>query len=117
MAHVRPRDEWDALADINTDKYAPASVVRPTVVRDALVECEQVLGAGWVWNPGRWATGDGYVDFHTLLATMPQVKRLRAKQRIQTAQAVRMALGGDAVAGLIQATERDARGEVDDGPA
>lgn len=91
--------------------------MRPTVIRDVLAECEQVMGAGWVWNPGRWATGDGYVDFHTLLATMPQVRRLAAKQRIETAQAVRMALGGESVAALIQATERTARGEVDDGAA
>jgi hypothetical protein len=85
----------------------------PYLVRDALAECELTMGAGWVWNPVRWGTVDGYVDYHTLLATSQRLHQLKAKRRIDTALAFQMALGGESATALIRQTERIARGEAE----
>lgn len=74
---------------------------------------EAEYGAGWVWNPGRWGTVDGWVDLHTLLAAIGKIRQQRALRRLELAAAFRLALGGEGAAALASATEREARGDGD----
>jgi hypothetical protein len=115
LAAKRPRDEWDALADLNTDPAAKAAAADPALMGRTLASCEVFFGPAWAWNPARWRTADGGVDYYTFLAAVPVMRRLTAHRRLEAALAVRLGFGGDAVRDLERQTEREARGDFSHG--
>lgn len=56
---------------------------------------ESARGAVWAWNPQRWQTHDGYVDYHSFLATLAAERRYRAKLRLEGAAAAQIAQGNE----------------------
>jgi hypothetical protein len=69
---------------------------------------EAERGAAWAWNPARWRTHDGYVDYHSFIAAYKVQRRHRATMRLEAIAAVRLGQGGEGVASVIQAIEKEA---------
>lgn len=94
---------------MNTDPHATAKATVP--LTRAVQDLESMRGASWAWNPRRWRTHDGYVDYHSFLDAWKAERRHRAVLRLEAAAAFRLGAGGDAVAGHVAAAEREARGD------
>jgi hypothetical protein len=105
---ARPRDEYDALADLNVDPIVTARATRADALRRAVEDLESARGAAWAWNPARWQTHDGYVDYHTFLSALAAERRHRARMRLEAAAAHQLGQGGESVRSLLTATEREA---------
>jgi hypothetical protein len=69
---------------------------------------EAERGAAWAWNPARWRTHDGYVDYHSFIAALKVQRRLMAVHQLQSIVAVRLGHGGDGASGAIAALEKEA---------
>jgi hypothetical protein len=69
---------------------------------------ESARGSVWAWNPARWQTHDGYVDYHSFLAALAAERRHRARMRLEAAAAFQLGQGGSETASLLQATEKEA---------
>lgn len=80
-------------------------------MRRALQDLESWRGAAWAYNPARWGTHDGYVDYHTFLDAVKVERRHRAQMRLELAAAFRIGQGGEQIATLLKSTEREAEGD------
>lgn len=51
-----------------------------------MLQAERLLGTGFVWNPPRWQTIDGYVPYRVLAAAARGFPALMALDRLQVAR-------------------------------
>lgn len=78
-----------------------------TLARAALT-CERRLGAGWLYNPARWPTTDGYAPAGIVLLTYAGLAALAAEDRLDRAAAGSVALGGTHAARTLASWHRAA---------
>lgn len=77
----------------------------------ALEDAESQRGSHWIYNPARWGTADGYVDYHSFVAATSALRRHRASQRLELAAAFWLGHGGEQASTLLQQTKREAEGD------
>ena len=61
------------------------------------MQCEQIYGAGWAYNPRRWNTDDGFVPFKVCWVYWAALDMRSALDTLATVRAIGIALSdGDA---------------------
>jgi hypothetical protein len=61
----------------------------------ALLHCEHQLGGAWAYAPGRWETSDGHVPVRIVWATFMALRLGRARDVLDTARGIGLAMGGE----------------------
>lgn len=86
-------DDWDRLAEQNTDAGGLSRGARAIGLELAFVQCEQIYGAAWAYAPHRWKTDDGFVPFPVCWIYWRALDMRAALDALATARAIGIAFG------------------------
>lgn len=90
----RPLDDWDRVDAANRDPVPDTR--RAVALGLILAQVERALGSGFVFNPARWRTADGYVPYRVLVAAYRTLPSVAALERLQLIRAIQIAQAGPA---------------------
>jgi hypothetical protein len=105
---TREPDEWDKLEQAQRVEDDPGGhrITLDTVCRLT----EVVMGAGWYYNPERWATWDGYAPYEVVWDAWYTIQRARAWERLNLVRAVGITKAGERAQALYDSDVREALG-------